>query len=71
VVSFGEVLAVPWKSNLVLDCLHVGSPAPAVQWLHKMRPLQENSKHQVWHAAIFFYQKDLHIFSPWNKKNFA
>lgn len=46
-MSFGEVLAVPWKSNLVLDCIHVGIPNPSVQWLHKMRPIQENSKHQV------------------------
>ena len=47
IVSFGEVLAVPWKSNLVLDCMHVGKPLPTVQWIHKNKPVVENSKHQV------------------------
>lgn len=47
IVSFGEILAVPWKSNLVLDCLHVGEPRPSVHWQHRMRPIRENSKHQI------------------------
>ena len=47
IVSFGEILAAPWKSDLVLDCLHVGEPAPKVTWSHQRKPVLENSKHQV------------------------
>lgn len=47
IVSFGEVLAVPWKTNLVLDCLHVGEPRPNVLWQHRMRSIRDNSKHQI------------------------
>ena len=47
IVSFGEVLAVPWKTNLVLDCLHVGEPRPSVLWQHRMRSIRDNSKHQI------------------------
>ena len=47
IVSFGEILAVPWKTNLVLDCLHVGEPRPNVLWQHRMRSIRDNSKHQI------------------------
>ena len=47
IVSFGEILAVPWKSDLVLDCLHVGQPLPKVIWSHQHKSILENSKHQV------------------------
>jgi hypothetical protein len=47
IVSFGDILAVPWKSYLVLDCLHVGEPAPSIQWQHDGAAIQENSKYQV------------------------
>ena len=47
IVSFGEILAVPWKTNLVLDCLHVGEPRPSVLWQHRMRSIRDNSKHQI------------------------
>ena len=47
IVSFGEILAVPWKTNLVLDCLHVGEPRPSVIWQHRMRSVRDNSKHQI------------------------
>ena len=47
IVSFGEILAAPWKSDLVLDCLHVGEPTPKVTWSHQQKPVLENSKHQV------------------------
>lgn len=47
IVSFGEILAVPWKNDLVLDCLHVGEPSPKVTWSHRRKPVLENSKHQV------------------------
>ena len=47
IVSFGGVLAVPWKTYLVLDCLHVGEPAPSIQWQHEGAAIQENSKYQV------------------------
>ena len=47
IVSFGEILAVPWKTNLVLDCLHVGEPRPSVLWQHRMRSVRDNSKHQI------------------------
>ena len=47
IVSFGEILAVPWKSYLVLDCLHVGEPRPSIQWEHEGNLVQENSKYQV------------------------
>ena len=46
-MSFGEILAVPWKTNLVLDCLHVGDPRPNVLWQHRMRSIRDNSKHQI------------------------
>ena len=47
IVSFGGALAVPWKTYLVLDCLHVGEPAPSIQWQHEGAAIQENSKYQV------------------------
>lgn len=47
IVSFGEVLAIPWKSNLVLDCLNVGIPSPAIQWHHRSRLIRDNSKYRV------------------------
>ena len=40
-------MAVPWKTNLVLDCLHVGEPRPNVLWQHRMRSIRDNSKHQI------------------------
>ena len=51
IVSFGGVLAVPWKTYLVLDCLHVGEPAPSIQWQHEGAAIQENSKYQVTHIS--------------------
>ena len=48
IVSFGELLAVPWRTYLVLDCLHVGEPAPSILWEREGGiAVQENSKYQV------------------------
>ena len=56
IVSFGEILAAPWKSDLVLDCKHVGDPIPKVAWSHQRKPVLENSKHQVKiKNCVFFF----------------
>jgi len=55
VVSFGDILAVPFRTYLVLDCLHVGEPAPAIHWEHKGEPVQENSKYQVGNFCYFSF----------------
>ena len=34
VVSWGRSLVLPWRTNVTLDCLVVGQPAPAVEWRH-------------------------------------
>ncbi len=31
----------------MLDCLHVGDPAPSIQWQHDGAAVLENSKYQV------------------------
>ena len=57
IVSFGEILAVPWKSDLVMDCLHVGEPSPKVTWSHQRKPVLENSKHQVTYNIHHYYMQ--------------
>ncbi len=58
IVSFGDLVAVPWRTYLVLDCLNVGEPAPSILWERgggggkageggERHTVQENSKYQV------------------------
>ncbi len=55
ILSFGEVLAMPWNTYLVLDCLHVGDPTPSIQWERNGRNIQENSKYQVETVTLFLW----------------
>ncbi|CAB4064370.1 unnamed protein product [Lepeophtheirus salmonis] len=48
IVSFGESLTIPWKKNLVLDCLNVGIPIPSIEWKHRGNSIMENSKYQIY-----------------------
>jgi len=32
IVSFGQLVTVPWKVNVKLACLCVGVPRPSAEW---------------------------------------
>ncbi|ODN02059.1 Down syndrome cell adhesion molecule-like protein Dscam2 [Orchesella cincta] len=35
IISFGKVIATPWKADVLMPCLTVGVPAPIVTWRKK------------------------------------
>ena len=47
IASLSRVLTTPWKRNITLSCLHVGSPAPRVSWRFNGRPLDASGRIQV------------------------